>query len=439
MNFQNKLPFWYLVKTHKYGFSDFLLRCLNAFYTQYPEQETMVLYFLSSLFNHDKYVDGTHIMHHIFSSRKNNTHQLSCIFCAYVYLLFYKKYDNDILFVGTSERLNAHKIYVQNYFDTTLMIQWINIILSYFFDIGPVEFDEHSKINIHESLNYLNMLTEKSIILRNKTIRKLYNLSVSHNYLEDLASFFLGKKFPNYLNKYKNNVHFFTSLVYNYWPHPLRTYDTFSKEQTEILKNAIQTLHKNGDIDFFLEYSETFVKLFGKTHEISLYLGSLMTPSSDNDLNIIRHTFQKIYPDLRKRYFFQQFPVSDVLLKKFCERIQEQGFEKFLQTCYAEHVNFCQTEFKKQNYSLVNETFFLNSNSVFIYSLEQCIYFFKDNYLYIFLPEELIHLKNTHLNPYTNEKLPDSLFFQAENMIVPSVSILDEWKKILRRNFEFLT
>ena len=59
MNSQKTLqiPLWYLVKNHKFGFSDFLCRSLNAFSSQYREEERTILYFLICFYKHDKYVD----------------------------------------------------------------------------------------------------------------------------------------------------------------------------------------------------------------------------------------------------------------------------------------------------------------------------------------------------------------------------------------------
>ena len=439
MNSQKTLqiPLWYLVKNHKFGFSDFLCRSLNAFSSQYREEERTILYFLICFYKHDKYVDGTHIVQHLLSSRFNKTHQLSFIFCIYFYLIFYGEYENDVAFTSTGEKLLRHNIFVQDYFDVPLFLQWMNIILSFLFNVGPVSYKSVTNHNSNEdtdkAMNYLNYLTHNCIIIKYKTVHKLYNLEQCHTMILQLLDFFNGKSFPPYLNIYKHNPHFFKSLVYNFWPQLLVTYNDLNAEEMDTIRRAHDELHKHGDTDFFFDYISEFVKLFGRDHVLSQELQAYLISSKENDVHMIDSFMKKCTPEKRKRYFFQALPVSDTSLKSFLTQIQEKGFEEFITKCMNQYISRLKASFVEQNYSLVNEDFFSNAVSIFHYDYDQCVYHFVQSCVFVFLPEELHELRKTRTNPYTKEILPDSLFEKAENMIYPTVSIIKDWENILRR------
>ena len=436
-------PFWYLVKNHKIGFKEFFATSLNTTLNPDTDQKKYTLFFLSCLFNHEKYLDSLHIVQILFNSRINNTHQLSLIFCLYFYILFHGSYTNEPTSEYDSVLIQKRKISLQEHFNSAMLSQWINLILTYCFDIGVIEFesDKNETTQIEMASKYALFLQEHYMEIKNKTVHKLYDLQEKHNNLSSLIDFFSGVSFPNFLASYRHDKYFFASVVAKFWPRVLYTlhlHSAFTETEIAFLLKQHEYLHLQGNIEFMFDYIEEFIKIFGKQHLLAIQLQTFIQPNPGNDALFANSYLMKISEKDRQIYFYQNLPVSNFQLEILMKEIREEGFEKMFRRCADRFILRYKEDLALQGYSLVNDTF-LNSISIFLYEpIHWHLYVdskAEGRYIYIFLTDELEHLRTSQKNPYTNNPLVNFPIPEMRS-ILKANSIISLWENILRRKIE---
>ncbi len=449
---QLQVPFWYQVKNRKFSYKDVFAQSLNNVSYKYYDQNKYVLFFLCCLFNHNKYIDSIHIIQLIIDAKRDNTHQLSSILCLYFFILFNGTYIGENITDYETYTIGKHTIILQEQFDVDLFTQWMHLILTFFFDIGPLNLDfncsstsnttsssgtsNNNQMAILKAIEYNRFLDNQGFDLKNKTVNKFHNLQIQHENMLQLVDFYQGKSFPKILLSYRDDVKFFTSVVYNFWPKVLFTLQKekqFNENEIVILRKAHSELCTRSDCDFLFDYIEEFVKVFGKEYILSIELLESIKPSPEQDAMYASNFLKKLTEKDRKKYLYQKFPVSEIQVDRFVQEIKKEGFEKVFKKLINQFTTRYKEDLKEQGYELINNNFFSNTENIFLYDLSDCYMHIEENNVYIFLPEEISYIQKKKLNPFTNWKIDLKIQEKKTESLKESVSIVKSWEIILRR------
>lgn len=433
-----ELPLWYQVAQHQLSFTHFDQRFDDA---SFKETQIFPILALAAVYQHHPYVLGDHIIKRLLLAQPLNDR---AFFSLYLYWIMHGSFKTesileDISAWGTFERMNFE---APDNFDYEYIHQWINVLLRAFFKMGPItkpilKYKPRNWQQLTLALDYASELDQETIYINHKTISKYYGLSVMHNHLKELRACFLGQQYPTLLKPYRHDYNFFKNVVYTYWPAVLYTLQleaAFSSEELQIVSQAHADLYAQGDFEFITHYIEKFLQVFGSDHALAQQLQKYLTPSNQTDAHRAYKFLRELTPTQRGYYFGGLILISHETLQNFTEHIQKESFENAFTTYLQINKDRMNFEFKSMAHTLCNELIMTTQVPYYCYNLADLIFHTENQYLYIFLPEELNQLTERK-NPYTREILPSNLFEKAASTNKTN-SLEDLWEHILRRKVD---
>lgn len=426
-------PLWYAVSRRKLTFTDFDHRFSE---TKFPEREVLPILILSSLYHHDPYVEGIHVL----QKRISNTIITDREFRAlYLYWVFGKSFRNDTFFSGNSHggSFQGATIELPGDFSHLYLYQWINLILKSLFKVGSlqvpeVEYQSGNLEQLSQTLKFTDELIREGFSIKVRTAPKMYKLGVAHSHLKELKGFFLGVTYPRLLKRYRHQQEFFQSAVDLYWPnilHALQIDSPFTPQELNYIKESHQKLLQSGDLDFVISYIESLSRLFGPDHEFLNVFKSYLEPSPENDSMRAFSYLSRLTPTQRSRYFLQKSMVSSDQLNTFIEKIKKEGFEKAFTSYLTANKERIDREISLTGALLINDSTLTGTN-IYLHQLDDLVFHTDGQSMFIFLKKELPKFDNRR-NPYNRQPLPDCLFEESEPE--PADPIDETWSAVLRR------
>ena len=438
-----QVPLWYNVAHHHLSFNEFFKRFTDKLF---HEKDSLPICVLATMYEHDPYVEGIHILKKI---SPNNTLNEKVLKCYYLFWVFGRSFSNDTILSGSDHEGTFNRIEIRFPidFNDTYIHDWIHIILRSFFRIGAtplnITFDRGNVSHLMKALKYGNEISKERFILANRNVEKLYRLSYVHDLLSELKSFFQGKAFPTILKSYRSDPTFFKSVVDLYWPNVLKSLEIekpFDDKELQQIFDSHRLLHESGDIDFFFFYVDSFNRLF-KEGPLKNSLNGYVEPSKAGDSAKIFHFMKQFNPIQRARYFCQNLPFSTEQLTSFCRVVGEKGFEEAIQLyilrnkeSIMKQVSQCGTENEVKLYNEMD----INQVSIFLYPFEELIFYADKGNFFVFLREELENAIKSRENPYNRELLPNYLFdtYLSDSGNHQSCSLENLWSDVLRRKID---
>jgi hypothetical protein len=426
-------PLWYRVYSKQLSYKEFLDRFQNE---QFQDSETLPIFILSLIYNHDPYIDKTHILVNLMNDEITEK--------AFKYFYFYwsnrKGFSDDSIIEGNNFGGNFHNIRIKfrPNFSAENLYDWIGIILKSFFNIhvfipNEVTYKGSDMNMLKTALKYTEKVREGRFEFETRTMDKIYKIAVAHNILSELIEFFKSGVYPNILLPYRNDLVFFKNVVMMYSPIMLKSMLPFNTRETRIIEKAHVRLYDKGDVDFFLYYIDEFTRIFGKNYTLSIKLQKYLEPSNESDQLKAEKFLRSQNPIQRQYYLPQYFPITDLQLERFSEYIKHKGIVAALKPYLLNNKKRIQEELDLAGCELANDIIITIQCSIFLYSPGFLIFHIEDNKVYVFLPEEIWKF-DERKNPYTRNPLPDYLYTMPALKEHRSENLEEIWTKILRHN-----
>lgn len=426
-------PLWYQVYSHQLSFKEFLDRFNDK---QFQERDVIPIFMLSVIYNHDPYIDKLHVLRTLMTETGITERSLKYF---YLYWSIGKEFSNDLILEGSNSagKFRNINILVPPKFTPEYLYDWIGIILRYFFGISifipnEIHYQRSDMKALMISLKYSEKAQEDRFEFQDRSTEKMYKLAIAHNTLSELMKFFKSGVYPSVLYPYRKDSSFFRKIVTNFSPVMLNTLVPFTEEEQLIIEEEHIRLYEMGDVDFFLYYIENFIKTFGIEHSLSIKLQKYLEPSNESDRIKAQQVLKFQNPIQRRCYLPQYFPITDLQLDKFTDRIKTDGIVNALTPYILNNKKRIQEELELSGCELANYDITLTQCSIFLYSVGDLIFHAEDNKLYVFLPEELWKFEERK-NPYNRRPLPDYLYVESFKNC-KTENLEEIWTKILRHS-----
>lgn len=433
-------PFWYKVAQMQLGFKEFLDRYNNN--NLFQEKETLPIFIFACLNHMEPYVAERHILGHFINERNVSDRSLQYF---YLYWIFAGNYGDDTLIADSpiGGTMSSFRLKFPVDFAADYLMNWIAIILRSFFCVGPLIQSErkYTKRNfdlLSKIIAYAEQLNEERFIVANKTVPYINELMQAHETLVEIKQFLSGKIYPNILYSYRQDRRFVSSVIEQYWPVVLKTLDkyrSFDDWELNAIRESHQKLYEMGDVDFLFYYIDLFKRSFGEDHSLSMELDRYVKTSKENDRLRVEQYLRKINPNERRRYLPQYFPVSDTQVENFAKEVERNGFETAIYPYMQRVKTHITMDLQNTGAELLNPEFFSSQTSIYLYSPTEYILVPDGKNYYVFLLNELHHLKNDRKNPYNRADLPDYIFLGLQ-ILCESKNLEELWSSILRRKVE---
>lgn len=423
-----ELPLWYRVAQRKISYKDFETTFQNPLFA---EKEAFLIFFFATLYRHDPYIEGDHVLHRLMKGGSISDRELKYF---YLYRTFRPESNDEKIYAGSTETIGNFSI-ILPYSFSELLQNLLKLCLRSLFDIGYIEiplqaYPPRDFFVLQRILQYFQE-NESKYHFKHQVVSETYTVVQIEENLQDLVKFFRGERFPKTLTPYRNQPGFFSQILSQSSPELLFSCAPFSSSELEMIRNHHRKLYEKGDVHLFLGYVHGMKKYFGDS-EITQDLSMFLLPTKQNDYYLVYNFLYALSPQGRARYLLQKIPVFDSQLNSFLKRIPEIGIEKLLLERVAYNRENLLREISQAGLQLDNEQTLASQDPIEFYLPDDFIWHSEGEHLYLFLKSDFQQI-DRRINPYNRKTLPESLF---ENLSESSPSIEDLWSHVLRRKIE---